>query len=64
MRYKEKMLLYEECILDLQKQVKRLDRETEAIAKVLVEKVKPVVDAVEYYKKVKQDEMEEVDYIG
>ena len=64
MRYKEKMLLYEECILDLQKQVKRLDRETEAIAKVLVEKVKPVVDAVEYYKKVKQDEIEEVDYIG
>lgn len=49
-------------IILLQKEIKKLQRENEAISKILVEQVKPVVDSFFYHKEISESDTQEILY--
>ena len=53
---KDKIRFLEDCIIDIRSEIKRLERDNTALSVYLFKRVKPVVDAVELYKSVKDED--------
>lgn len=46
----------EDCIIDIRREIKELKKTDEALCKIFIERVKPVVDAVELHQRIKFEE--------
>ena len=66
MDIEEKVKFIEDCLIDIRKDIRRIERENEGIGTYLLKKVKPLVESIEIVREIKQEELEvfEVSYFG
>ena len=66
MDVEDKIKFIEDCLIDIRKDIRRIDRENEGIGTYLFKKVKPLVESIEMVKEIKQEDIDvcEVSYFG